>query len=169
MIGVRSAHCHAVVVKGSCRPGSDTDERQLPRGLTKLKSKAQVIKHAQKHAKSEAVKARTPGRKPKVHRYGDAMSTQSTVNCSLCSNKAKVLATPNLGKYTALECSACGQFVASDAAIKRIAGLPIEFKDRWREIIRSATPDEILLIIVSPVGSGGGLKNELVQRSSLSL
>lgn len=97
------------------------------------------------------------------------MNDQLAVTCSLCDRPALLNSKPNFGRYIALECSTCGQFVVSDAADERVRGLPIEFKDKWRALIRSAAPDQILLIITQPVGSGGGLKDELVPRSSLRL
>ena len=97
------------------------------------------------------------------------MSLQTPITCTLCGSPAELSGTPNFGSYRALDCTTCGQFVVSDSAAERILGLPIEFKDRWRQLIRSAKPEEILLIIVEPAGSGGGLKEELVLRSSLRL
>ena len=89
--------------------------------------------------------------------------------CSLCGNEARVNSTPNFGRYKALECAACGQFVISDAAHDHIQGLPVQFADDWRSMIQAATPDQILQITMHPVGSGGGLKVELVARSTLRL
>ena len=97
------------------------------------------------------------------------MSTPNTITCTLCSSPARLVATPNFGHYSAIGCATCGEFVVSGAAAARIGGLPAEFKDRWRSMIRSAQPNEILLIIVEPVGTGGGLKEELVLRSTLRL
>ena len=97
------------------------------------------------------------------------MSTSNTLTCTLCDGAVALAASPNFGRYKALECKKCGQFVVSDDADERIRGLPVQFKDSWRASIASAKDDEILLIIVEPVGSGGGLKAELVPRSSLRL
>lgn len=90
-------------------------------------------------------------------------------SCPLCEAPAALLATRNFGRYKAIDCGACGQFVVSDAADDRIRALPHDFKDSWRTSVNSAKADEILLIIVEPVGSGGNLKVELVTRSSLGL
>lgn len=93
----------------------------------------------------------------------------SPTTCTLCLGSAKLSASPNFGRYAALECPTCGQFVISDAADTRIRGLPTEFKDKYRAFITSAKPGEILLMIVEPVGIGGNLKVELVPRTSLLL
>ena len=97
------------------------------------------------------------------------MSQQTQFKCVLCGQDADLLGKSSYGKYSAVDCKKCGQFAVSDNASARIAGLPSQFADQWRQIIASAKPDEILLIIVEPVGSGGGLKAELVARSSLRL
>lgn len=97
------------------------------------------------------------------------MKQPTPIECTLCATPAYVHAMPNFGKYSAIACAACGEFVVSDTAADRIKGLPNEFKDHWRAMIRSAKSDEVLLITVEPVGSGGGLKQELVPRRSLSL
>jgi hypothetical protein len=76
---------------------------------------------------------------------------------------------PNVGRYKAIQCDDCGEYVVSDRAADRIRGLPDDFKNRWRTIIRSAPEDDILLIIVKPVGAGAGLEEELVSRRSLGL
>ena len=90
-------------------------------------------------------------------------------SCPLCEAPAALFATPNFGRYRAINCETCGQFVVSDAADDRIRGLPHDFKDSWRATVKTAKVGEILLIIVEPVGSGGNLKVELVPRSSLRL
>ena len=89
--------------------------------------------------------------------------------CPLCGGLATLLANRNFGKYKVFECSVCGQFAISDRAESRIAGLPRNFKDSWRAAIKSGGIDQVLLITVEPVGSGGGLKAEHVLRSSLRL
>lgn len=97
------------------------------------------------------------------------MNSPAPTTCALCSKSALQFAAPNYGRYVALRCEACGDFVISLAAAERIAGLPHEFKDAWCAKVRGAEPDKILLLMVEPVGSGGGLKDSLVLRSSLSL
>jgi len=97
------------------------------------------------------------------------VNESTTFTCPLCSSGATVGATSNLGRYKALACTTCGEFVVSDTAANRLQGLPSEFMEQTQRTIRSANHDEILLIVVEPVGAGGGLKAELVPRSSLSL
>lgn len=97
------------------------------------------------------------------------MSSPAPTACALCSEPALQFAAPNFGRYAALRCNTCGEFVISHAAAVRIAGLPHQFKDAWRARIGSAAPEDILLLIVEPVGSGGDLKDTIVSRSSLSL
>ena len=97
------------------------------------------------------------------------MSSPVAATCALCSGPALQFAAPNYGRYAALRCASCGDFVISQTAAERIAGLPEQFKDAWRAKIRAAKPEEIFLLIVEPVGAGGGLKDELVARTSLSL
>ena len=97
------------------------------------------------------------------------MSESTSVSCALCGSLSELFCTPNFDTYRALKCSVCGEFVVSISATEKIAGLSVEIKERWRRLIRSAKPEEILLIIVEPIGSGGGLKAELVQRSTVRL
>ena len=97
------------------------------------------------------------------------MNLATSIECVLCAAPAELFGTPNFGRYKAIRCGNCGEYVVSESATDRIAGLPDEFKNGWRATIRSAQSDEILLIIVEPVGSGGGLKVELVPRSRLRL
>jgi|JI10StandDraft_1071094.scaffolds.fasta_scaffold283374_2 hypothetical protein len=97
------------------------------------------------------------------------MAEMYAPNCPLCGELATLLDTRNFGKYKVLECDACGQFAISDHAESRIADLPRDFKDQWRAAIKSGRIDEVLLITVEPVGSGGGVKAEHVLRSSLRL
>lgn len=89
--------------------------------------------------------------------------------CTLCGHGATLSATPNFGRYKAISCANCGEFVVSEAARDRILGLTFEIKETWRRAIASATDDAILLILVEPVGAGGGLKADLVPRTSLRL
>ena len=95
--------------------------------------------------------------------------TTTCITCTLCAAEAMLFAVPNSGRYLALECQECGQFVVSEAADKRIRGLSLETKNDYRQDIASAQDGEILLMIVEPIGSGGGLKVELVLRASLRL
>ena len=97
------------------------------------------------------------------------MNSPAHVSCALCSKPALLFASPNYGRYSAVRCTSCGDFVISHTAAERVAGLPSEFADAWRARIRAAKPEEIFLLIVEPVGAGGGLKGELVLRSGLSL
>ena len=97
------------------------------------------------------------------------MSASNSINCFLCQSDAAIGARPNFGRYMAISCTSCGHYVLSENAASRIAGLPSAFKDKWRAMIASAAPEEVLLIIVEPVGAGGGLKDELVPRTSLQL
>ena len=92
------------------------------------------------------------------------MNESNSSSCTLCANAATIFATGNFGRYKAFDCKECGQFAVSDSADARIRGLPIEFKDSWRARIRSANPEQILLITVTPVGAGGNLTSELVSR-----
>lgn len=89
-------------------------------------------------------------------------------SCPLCRTLASIFATPNFGRYKAVQCKSCGEFVISDRAAERIAPIKDEFSS-WKAAIRSARPEQILLMIVEPVGSGEGLRAELVLRSSLRL
>ena len=94
------------------------------------------------------------------------MNESNSSSCTLCANPATIFAAGNFGRYKAFDCKGCGQFAVSDSADSRIRGLPIEFEDAWRAMIRSARPDQILLITVTPVGSGGSLTPDLVSRST---
>jgi hypothetical protein len=95
------------------------------------------------------------------------MSTPETTTCALCAKPALQVAAPNHGRYAAIRCTSCGDFVMAGAAAGRIAGLPGEFKDACRAEIRAAKPDQIFLL--TPIGAGSNLKAELVARTSLSL
>ena len=88
--------------------------------------------------------------------------------CPLCGRAITLLASRNFGKYSSVKCGGCGQFAISERAESRIVGLPNEFKDTWRAAIKSGGIDQVLLITVGPVGSGGE-KAEHVLRSSLRL
>lgn len=97
------------------------------------------------------------------------MLTTTSIRCPLCVTTAAISARPNFDRYLALDCSGCGQLVVSEHAYDRILGLPREFKDQWRAMIASAPAGKILLIIVEPVGSGGGLETTIVDRTELRL
>lgn len=97
------------------------------------------------------------------------MSLATSIECILCSAPAELFGNPNFGRYRAIRCGNCGKYVLSESAADRIASLPDKFKNGWRTMIRSTQSDEILLIIVEPVGSGGNLKAERVPCSSLRL
>ena len=103
------------------------------------------------------------------HHITTNMNTTNATTCPICEQPATLNSTPNFGRYSAIECPACGQFVVSEAASERIRSLPLQFKDSWRSSIASSSLDKILLIIVEPVGSGSGIKAELVPRSGLRL
>lgn len=94
------------------------------------------------------------------------MNESNSTSCALCANPATIFATGNFGRYKAFDCKECGQFAASDSADSRIQGLPIEFKDSWRAMIRSASWEQILLITVTPVGAGVHLIHDLVSRNT---
>ena len=94
------------------------------------------------------------------------MNESNSSSCTLCANAATIFATGNFGRYKAFDCKECGQFAVSESADARIRGLPIAFKNSWRSMIRSANPEQILLIIVAPAASGGGLIDDLVSRST---
>jgi hypothetical protein len=80
---------------------------------------------------------------------------------------AAVFGTTNFGRNKAFDCKDCGQFAASDRAEPRIRGLPVQFKDDWRTKIRATKPDELFVIAVGPVGSGGQLEEERVPRHTI--
>lgn len=91
----------------------------------------------------------------------------SATTCPLCLKAAAVFGTTNFGRNKAYDCKKCGQFAVSDQAETRIRGLPVEFKDDWQAKIRATTPDELFVIIVGPVGSGGQLEEERVPRHTI--
>ncbi len=97
------------------------------------------------------------------------MLTTTSICCPLCKATAAIGARPNFGRYLALDCSGCGQLVVSEHAYDRILGLPREPKDQWRAMIESAPADKILLVIVKPAGSGGGLESTIIDRTELRL
>jgi hypothetical protein len=97
------------------------------------------------------------------------METTPAMTCALCNGPVVVNSCPNFGRYVALNCDSCGQYVVSRAAAERIRSLPAEVKSNYRSVISVADEDKILLIIVEPVGAGAGLKSELVLRNTLSL
>lgn len=97
------------------------------------------------------------------------MSSSAPMDCVLCGNSAVLFGTPNGGRYKAIQCGDCGEYVVSDRAADRIRGFPDDIKDRLRTSIRSAPADDILLIIVQPVGAGAGLEEKRVSRRSLRL
>lgn len=91
----------------------------------------------------------------------------NAITCALCALGADLLETRNYGAYKRLRCSACGEFAITDAAAERVAGSPQEYKDSLKRKIAAAEPEWILLIITEPAGSGGNLKDELVQRRTM--
>ena len=97
------------------------------------------------------------------------MSDSVSTSCDLCASPARIFATPNYGRYNAVACDNCGEYVISHAAASRLAGLPRQFKDALREQVREAAAEQILQVIVEPVGSGSNLKSQMVLRSSLTL
>ena len=97
------------------------------------------------------------------------MTTSHTTHCPLCNELCEVRGRPNFGRYTAVACQSCGTFVFSSAAQEILFGMHQNFKDSLKRLASSATQENILLITTEPVGNGGGLKPELVARSSIRL
>lgn len=93
------------------------------------------------------------------------MPTQPQTSCPLCLKSAPVIG--KYGRHKAISCEGCGEFAVSDLADARIRGLPVEFKDQWREKIRATQAEELFVITVSPVGAGSQLQEERVARFSL--
>ena len=92
------------------------------------------------------------------------MADQSLTTCPLCLKPASIFGTLNFQRHEAIRCNACGEFAISDSARKRISGLPIQFKDDWREKIKATGPQEIFLLTTGPVGSGSQIAEERVPR-----
>ena len=95
------------------------------------------------------------------------MLGNTPTSCPLCLTPATVLGTTNAGRNRVFDCKDCRQFAVSEKADSRLRGLPDKFKDAWRAKIRSAKPDELLVMIVGPVGSGSQLEEEWVPRHTI--
>ena len=95
------------------------------------------------------------------------MSDQSHTICPLCLKPAQVFGTIDIHRHEAIRCEACGEFAISDGARKRISGLPVQFKDAWREKIKETPPEEIFLLTIGPVGSGGQIEESRVPRHKI--